>query len=83
MAQAKAAVRDAQQTAKAKFEASPEQLGKGGTPGVILGGSDASVKPTAPAPRPVDQPPQRPPPGGEGRSRLLKAKRKAQDDMKD
>ncbi len=82
-AQAKAAVRDAQQTAKAKFEASPEQLGKDRSSGVILGGSDATVKPTAPAPRPVDQPPQRPPPGGEGMSRLLKAKRKAQDDMKD
>jgi len=81
-AQAKAAVKLAQEVSKAKFEASPEQVRKTQQSTVIMGGAESRVTPQAVKPRPVDAPTNQPPsPPGEGMSRLLKAKKKARDDM--
>jgi hypothetical protein len=79
-AQAKAAAKAAQVTAKAKFEAPPDLPTRTGT--TILGGADAKVPVNPPKAAPTDskQAPQQP---GEGMSRLLKAKQKARDEMTD
>lgn len=84
-AQAKAAVKSAQEVSKAKFEASPELIRKTQQSTVIVGGADAKVSPQTTRPRPVDTPSQAPQPQqpGEGMSRLLKAKKKARDDMEE
>jgi len=80
-AEAKAEVKAAMDTAKRKFEASPEQLKKGATQ-IALGGADARPEVFRDKPRPVDSP------AGtkqedQGMSRLLKAKQKARGDMDD
>lgn len=84
-AQAKAAVKSAQEVSKAKFEASPELIRKTQQTTVIVGGADAKVSQQTTKPRPVDQPSptQQPQQPGEGMSRLLKAKKKARDDMEE
>lgn len=84
-AQAKAAVKAAQEVSKAKFEASPELIRKTQQTTVIVGGADAKVTQQTARPRPVDPPSQTPQPQqpGEGMSRLLKAKKKARDDMEE
>ncbi|MBL9001173.1 MAG: VWA domain-containing protein [Phycisphaerae bacterium] len=78
--QARAAVKTAQDTAKAKFEASPEALKKAQTGSVILGGADAKPEPVKPKPRPTDAPKAAP---DEGMGRLLKAKKKAREEMEE
>ncbi|MCX5691673.1 MAG: glutamine amidotransferase, partial [Planctomycetota bacterium] len=82
-AQAKAAVKSAQEVSKAKFEASPELIRKTQQTTVIVGGADAKVSQQTTKPRPVDQPSQPQQQPGEGMSRLLKAKKKARDDMEE
>lgn len=79
-AQARAAFKAANETAKAKFEATPEALKKAQTGGVILGGADATPSPTRITPRPTDTS-GKPVAPGEGMNRLLKAKQKARDEM--
>jgi uncharacterized membrane protein len=78
-AAAKAAVKQATQTAKTKFEASPEALKKD-APSVALGGADAKPQPIKDRPRPVDAPKTD---AAEGMNRLLKAKQKARGEMED
>ncbi|MFA6043928.1 MAG: glutamine amidotransferase [Phycisphaerales bacterium] len=72
--QAREAARQAVKTASAKFEVSEEQLKAAGKGGVAMGGAEAKVTPTRELKKP---------PGGadEGMGRLLKAKKKAQDEM--
>lgn len=85
--QAKTAARDATQTARAKFEATPEQMRRTGSAPIIMGGADATVRKEGPA-RPAGESqskvgPAPPPKPGEGMSRLLDAKKKARDGMAD
>jgi len=87
-AQARSAVRHAQETSKAKFEATPEQARRTANAPIIMGGADATVSKHGPKARPADgssagpstSPVLQP---GEGMSRLLDAKKKAQDEMKE
>lgn len=65
------------ETAKAKFEASPEQL-KRGKADIAMGGADVKPEPVKAKPRPTDGGPQQP---GEGMSRLMQAKKKAREEM--
>ncbi|MFZ4575576.1 MAG: glutamine amidotransferase [Phycisphaerales bacterium] len=84
-AEAKRAVAEAEkkarETAKVKFEARPDQLKKP-TTDVALGGADAQPQILKSKARPSDDK-AAPPAPGEGMSRLLKAKKKAQDDMQE
>lgn len=72
------AAESAMAAAKVKFEASPERAKKPSGE-VALGGSEARPTPTAPRPPQKDGGASDP----EGMSRLLKAKRKAQDEMQE
>jgi hypothetical protein len=74
--EAKEAAKRAVEAAGRKFEVSPEQVKKSSGP-VVMGGADAKVQPMPVKPRPTDAKP----PEGEGMGRLLKAKRKAQEEM--
>ncbi|MFO0832766.1 MAG: VWA domain-containing protein [Phycisphaerales bacterium] len=80
--QAKAAARQAQETSKAKFEATPDMLRDAGKGPVAMGGADAQVRKVEERQRPTD-PGGKPPAPDEGMSRLLKAKKKAQEGMED
>jgi hypothetical protein len=80
--QAKAAARQAQDTARAKFEATPDMLRDAGKAPIALGGADAQVRKIEEKTRPTDAA-QKPPAPDEGMSRLLKAKKKAQEGMED
>ncbi len=64
-------------TARAKFEASPEQL-KRGSADIAMGGADAKPEIIKPKPRPTEGAAPQP---GEGMSRLMQAKRKAREEM--
>lgn len=80
-AAAKQAVKDAgtqaKDTASRKFEASAEQLKQASQGKIAMGGADARPEKIVDKARPVDG-------GGEdGMNRLLKAKKKAQEDMQD
>lgn len=79
--QIKAEAQAAVDTAKRKFEASPEQFKKPTTP-VALGGKDATVQKTPTQPRPGDAGTSKQA-EGDGMSRLLKAKKKAQEGMEE
>jgi hypothetical protein len=80
--EARAAVDAAKDRAKVKFEATPEQLRQAGKQGVAMGGADAQPRKIQPTLRPIDEPGKKP--GEEqGMSRLLKAKKKAQEEMRD
>ncbi len=84
-AEAKKAVADAEkrakETAKVKFEANAEQMRKN-VKDVALGGAAATPEILKAKPRPTDEKPgANPAAPGEGMSRLLKAKKKAQDGM--
>jgi uncharacterized membrane protein len=68
------------EAARVKFEASPEQLRKP-VRDVAVGGADATPEILKPKSRPTDGGPAKPAAPGEGMSRLLKAKKKAQDEM--
>ena len=71
-AQAREAARQAVKTAGAKFEVSEEQLKAAGKGGVAMGGAEAKVTPTRDLTKGA---------ADEGMGRLLKAKKKAQDEM--
>ncbi len=73
-AQAREAARQAVKTASVKFEASAEQLKNAGKSGVAIGGAEARVTPTRVLKKDG-------PSSEEGMGRLLKAKKKAQDEM--
>jgi hypothetical protein len=82
--QAKAAAKQAQAAASTKFEASAEALRDARRGPSVLGGADATVSKIEDRRRPVDQPQssgEKKP--DEGMSRLLKAKKKAQEEMED
>jgi uncharacterized membrane protein len=79
-AQAREAVQRAQQAAGKKFELSSEQVRKAAPGPTALGGADARVEP--PRIKPAPGIPGAPT-GDEGMSRLLKAKKKAQEGMED
>lgn len=72
-AQAREAARQAVKTAGAKFEVSEEQLKAAGKGGVAMGGAKAKVTPTRDLKKPAG--------ADEGMGRLLKAKKKAQEEM--
>lgn len=74
--EARLAVKRAGQVASAKFELTPEQLRKASGP-TAMGGADARVQPMPVKPRPTDAPSD----ASAGMGRLLKAKKKAQEDM--
>lgn len=80
---AKADVKAAADIAKRKFEADPEQIKKGATQ-IALGGPDAKPEIPRDKPRRVDRgtTPAKPQ-ETEGMSRLLRAKKKARDEMED
>lgn len=73
--------KQAEQTAKAKFEASPEQLKRGDAP-IAMGGAHATPRDTRPYVAPPGET-RKAVDAAEGMSRLLKAKQKARDDMTD
>lgn len=81
----RAAIREdrkhAEQTAKAKFEASPDQLKRGDAP-IAMGGAQATPRDTRPYVAPPGEA-KKAVDAAEGMSRLLKAKQKARDDMTD
>jgi hypothetical protein len=81
----RAAIREdrkqAEQTAKAKFEASPEQLKRGDAP-IAMGGAEATPRDMRPYVAPAGET-KKAVDAAEGMSRLLKAKQKARDDMTD
>jgi len=81
-AQAKSAVKVAHETAKAKFEASPDVLKRAPQTSVILGGGGAMNEKKKVVPPPDEGPRGKQEPG-EGMNRLLKAKQKARDDMEE
>ena len=68
------------ETAKAKFEASPEQLKRSKTE-IAMGGADVKPEAIKAKPRPVDGGTNQQP--GEGMSRLMQAKKKAREEMGD
>ncbi|MCE7974538.1 MAG: VWA domain-containing protein [Leptolyngbya sp. PLA1] len=74
--EARLAAKRAEKVAGAKFELTPEQVRKASAP-VAMGGADARVQPLPVKPRPTDAPSD----AGAGMGRLLKAKKKAQEEM--
>ena len=68
------------ETSKAKFEATPDQL-KRNKSDIAMGGADVKPEAIKPKPRPVDGGAAQQP--GEGMSRLMQAKKKAQQEMGD
>lgn len=80
--QAKSAAKQAQETAKAKFEATPDMLKDTAKGPIAMGGADAQVRKIEQKQRPAD-PGNKPQQPDEGMSRLLKAKKKAQEGMDD